>query len=301
MTVLKNRKLRCLGRVLATIVLIATTPVYANPALSDEALIGTHLIPLEGGRNFRDIGGISTTDGATIKRGMLYRAGVLHHLTAEDYAKIDTFGIRTVIDFRDAEERQNEPTTWLAGEVEILDWDYTMSFGDDIDLNEMLRMMAASEAGAESMMAALYRTMVEQQKPHYQAMFQELLAPSGPVLFHCTAGKDRTGVAAALIQTALGVDRETVIRDYTLSEIILNLPEQQNSLASMTAHNDGNYSMLAMLPEASVNALMGTRRIYIETAFDEMTQNYGSVDAYIREALGVSEQDLATLRALYLE
>lgn len=301
MNFLIPRKMRHMVGVIVATILMSSSTTFANPAHSDEELIGKHLIPLEGGRNFRDIGGITTADGATVKSGLLFRAGVLHHLTADDYAKIDAFGIRTVIDFRDVEERQNEPTTWLASDVEIVNWDYAMSFGDDIDLNDMLRMMAASEAGAESMMAALYRTMVEQQKPHYQAMFEELLAPSGPVLFHCTAGKDRTGVAAALIQTALGVDRETVIRDYTLSEVILNLPEQQNSLASMTAHSDGNYSMLAMLPEASINALMGTRRIYIETAFDEMTQNYGSVEAYIKEGLGVSEQDLETLRVLYLE
>jgi len=285
---------------LFSVQLTVSASASTDTATAEAALIDRHLIPLQGGRNFRDMGGIETMDGRSIRTGLLYRAGVLNHLTAEDYRTIESFDIRTIVDFRDAEERLNEPTDWQAGTPEVLAWDYALDFGTDGGLEDMLAMMSDSH-GAEMMMASLYRTMVEQQKPHFQSLFQTLLQPTGSVLFHCTAGKDRTGIAAALIQTALGVERETLILDYTLSETILNLPEQQQSMAAMTAHDDSNYAMLAMLPEEAVAALMGTRRVYLEAAFDEMTQRYGSVEAYISDGLGVSEQDLEMLRAHYLD
>jgi len=267
---------------------------------SDDALIARHLITLEGGRNFRDMGGINTVSGMSIKPGLLFRAGVLHHLTEADYRLIDTMNIQTVVDFRDMEERRNEPTAWLASDVTVLQWDYSLSFGDGIEMDNFASSLTDG-ARAEAIMVSLYRNMVEQQKPHFQGLFQSLLPASGPVLFHCTAGKDRTGIAAALIQTALGVERETVIRDYTLSETILTMPELQQAAGNMTAQDNENYSMLASLPEEAVAALMGTRRAYLEAAFDEMTQEYGSVEAYIRDGLNVSEQDIQSLRATYLQ
>lgn len=284
-------------------ILALSSYTFADAVLSqdaDQVLIERHLISLEGGRNFRDMGGIKTIEGLTIKPGLLFRAGVLHHLTDTDYRMIDALNIQTVVDFRDIEERRNEPTHWRASEVEMLNWDYSMSFGNGIDMSNFFTVMTDG-VSAEAMMVSLYRDMVEQQRPHFQGLFQSLLPADGPILFHCTAGKDRTGIAAALIQTALGVERETVIRDYTLSETILTMPELQQSPGNMTAHDNENYSMLAMLPEEAVAALMGTRRAYLEAAFEEMTNEYGSVEAYIREGLNISDQDIQRLRSMYLQ
>lgn len=265
------------------------------------ALIERHLIPMDGGRNFRDLGGYQTDDGKQVKSGLLFRSGVLHHLSDADYRKIDALGISTVMDFRATDERQSEPTQWRAGDIEMRTWDYAMTMGEGDDVLSAFANPNLSGEDAEALMAELYRQMVEQQRPHYAAMFDELTQSAEPLLFHCTAGKDRTGIAAALVLTALGVDRDTVIADYTLSEAIAGLPEYQNAAPALDEGTDESYAFLANLPPAALDALMGTRAGYLEAALDEMTQRAGSVDAYIRDELGVSEQELQQLRANYLE
>ncbi|MEX0739903.1 MAG: tyrosine-protein phosphatase [Pseudohongiella sp.] len=288
-----------LGATLLFMLAVSVNALAATP--EQRALIERHLIPMEGGRNFRDLGGYQTEDGRQVKSGLLYRSGVLHHLTDADYKKIDALDIQTVVDFRAIEERQDEPTNWKAGDVNIMTWDYHMTFGEG---NDVLGAFANPDLGgpeAEALMAELYRQMIDQQQPHYAAMFDQLANNDEALLFHCTAGKDRTGIAAALLLTALGVERETVIADYTLSETIASLPEYQTAAPALTDDMDETYSFLASMSPAALDALMGTRRAYIEAALDEMATRAGSVDAYIRNDLGVSEQDLQQLQATYLE
>lgn len=266
----------------------------------ERMLIERHLIPMEGGRNFRDLGGYRTMDGRTIKTGKLFRSGVLHHMTAADYRIIESLGIKTVVDFRATEERESEPTRWAAGEVNIMTWDYSMDFGQDTNILAEFANPQLDAAGAEALMASMYRGMAEEQKPHYAAMFATLSTSDEPLLFHCTAGKDRTGIAAALLLTALGVDRETVIQDYVLSEVINSLPEYRNEAPALSEDMDSNYAFLATMPAAALDALMGTRRSYIESAFDEMHNQYGSVDAYIRDELGMDDASIRQLQDYYL-
>ncbi|ALO45010.1 tyrosine-protein phosphatase [Pseudohongiella spirulinae] len=279
--------------------LLGLSAMAATPA--ERALIERHLILLEGGRNFRDLGGFQTQDGKTVKSGMLFRSGVLHHLTDDDYRALESLGIATVVDLRSTEERSSEPTHWQASPVKMMTWDYDMGLGDDGELLADFMKPDLDAAEAERLMGDMYRNMVTEQRPHYADMFAELASRDEPLLFHCSAGKDRTGIAAALLLIALGVDRETAILDYTLSEVIASLPEYQGSAPALNEPADNNYEFLSRMPEAALSALMGTRRSYIETAFDEMSRQYGSVDNYISQALQLSAQDLATLRANFLE
>lgn len=281
--------------------MLCLTPGAYAATEAERALIERHLIPFEGGRNFRDLGGYQTMDGRTIKTGKLFRSGVLHHMTAADYTKVEALGIKTVVDFRANNERESEPTHWGAGEVNMMTWDYVMDFGQDENILAQFANPALDAAGAEALMAQMYRGMAEEQKPHYAGMFATLSASDQPLLFHCTAGKDRTGIAAALLLTALGVDRETVIQDYVLSEVINELPEYQNAAPALSDNVDETYAFLASMPPTALDALMGTRRVYIESAFDEMNTQYGSVEAYIRDELGMDEANIAQLKAHFLE
>jgi len=278
---------------------LGISALAATPA--ERALIERHLIPLEGGRNFRDLGGFQTQDGRTVKTGKLFRSGVLHHLTDADHGTLESLGIATIVDLRATEERSSEPTRWLASPVRMMTWDYDMGLGEEGELLAGFMKPDLSAPEAEQLMGDMYRNMVEQQRPHYAGMFAELVASDQPLLFHCSAGKDRTGIAAALLLVALGVDRETAIMDYTLSEVIAALPEYQGSAPALNEPADNNYEFLSRMPAPALDALMGTRRSYIESAFDEMSRQYGSVDNYISQALQMSEQDIETLRALYLE
>lgn len=286
---------------LALVLTLSSAPEMFAATKAERELIERHLIPLEGGRNFRDLGGYKTMDGRTVKTGKLFRSGVLHHMTAADYNKVEQLGIKTVVDFRATEERASEPTNWGAGDVNMMSWDYSMDFGQDTNILAEFANPALDAAGAEALMSEMYRGMAEEQKLHYAGMFATLSSSDEPLLFHCTAGKDRTGIAAALLLTALGVDHETVIQDYVLSEVINGLPEYQNAAPALSDDMDSNYAFLANMPPAALDALMGTRRVYIESAFDEMTKQYGSVDAYIRDELGMDEARIAQLKAHFLE
>ena len=291
---------------LLAITLMTAISISANVFADDrEQLIERHLIPMEGGRNFRDMGGYTTADGRTLKKGQLYRSGVLHHLTEADYQTIEQLDIGTVVDLRATEERHSEPTEWQAGNINMLTWDYEMNLDGNDALFTRLAQPGVTAQDAELVMAEMYRDMVSQQRPHYAAMFEELATSGDALLFHCSAGKDRTGIAAALVMTALGMDRDTVMADFTLSEAILTDPRFANSAPAldeqMSDEQNAQYAALAQLPQPAIAALMGTRPIYLETAFDEMTKQYGSVDAYIKDGLGVSEEEIAALRGRLLE
>lgn len=288
-----NRNLAVMAALLCAS-LIALLPDVGHADRHDELPVdrshGVRLIELEGGRNFRDLGGYEAAGGREIQKGKLLRSGVLHGLTPADYEIISTLDVDTIVDLRTREERLSEPTFWQAGNVEVMSWDYSMGL-DDSSFFENFNSENLDRARAEALMGDLYRDMVHQQEPHYRGMFERLVAEGGTMLLHCSAGKDRTGIGAALLLTALGVDRETVFHDYTVSERILG--------DSLMEDRDGD-SPIASLPEPAIDALMGTRRGYLEAAFAEMREESGSVNAYIREELGMSEQDIQRLRDRYL-
>lgn len=266
----------------------------------DVTEVRTRVLPLEGGRNFRELGGYKTQDGHTVKWGKLYRSGALHNLTKQDYEKLSHLNIQTIVDFRTTDERATEVTNWQAGDMHHLTWDYKMEY----DKGAFASMFSQQEPTAESMeavMAGMYPGLVNQQKDHYIAMFDALAETGEPLLFHCTAGKDRTGIAAALILTALGVDRDTIINDYTLTERVLKPSDLMPPSGKANVKADPMMQRLAKLPKPALAALAGARVSYIDAAFREMESQSGSVMNYIRDVLQVSDADLVALKAQYLD
>ena len=274
----------------------------AAPATPDShtAPVQARLLPLEGGRNFRDLGGYRTTDGKQVKWGKLYRSGVLTGLTDSDYTYLANRNIEAIVDFRSTSERKEEPTYWRTGEPQVYSWDYDL----DVDMTEFTEMLGDPEFSVEkfdAMMTEMYPGLAESQKPHYRAMFSELVDDDKPVLFHCSAGKDRTGVAAALILTALGVDRETVIADYELSEQYLDPGEFFDKLENPTSEQQAMAAFYERMPESMKGIILRTRGPYLEAVFATMESQSGSVLGYIQKELLVSDEQLAILRAYYLE
>lgn len=273
------------------------------PAANEQAIVRSRVVNLNGGRNFRDLGGYRTADGRQVKWGKLYRSGALHQLDSADYAMLSELDIKTVVDFRGNSERENELTQWQAGDINHLTWDYQLEF-DTSAFKQMFEAGKVTEQDMEQVMAGMYPGLLNQQKEHYQAMFAELVGNEAPLLFHCTAGKDRTGVAAALILYVLGVEKNVIMQDYVLSEQILrpaDLMGSSNKSASNGHQQDPNMAMLARLPKEAISALMGTRESYLNAAFAEMERQSGSIDAFIREELQVSDADIALLKAQYLD
>jgi len=135
--------------------------------------------------------------------------------------------------------------------------------------------------------------MPDQYAPEFSAIFQQLLAGHTPLLIHCEAGKDRSGLAAALILTALGVPRAQVMRDYELSNRYVTVTELEQ--------NPADRALLTHLPPATASVLAGVDPAYLNAAFQSIDQQYGSVDAYLDKALAVGPAQQAQLRSMLLE
>ena len=264
----------------------------SQPVATAATAAHRRLLPLQGGRNFRDLGGYRTADGRRVKWGLLYRSGSMHGLTASDYATLQRRGIRVVCDLRDTRERAAEPVRWpAAGAPRVLSDDYLL------DMRDLLPAGAMKDWTAETARAAMtagYPKMLVQFRGQYRRMFTELLAGHAPLAFNCSAGKDRTGIAAALLLTALGVPRDTVIEDYLLTNRYLDAAK----LLASPAQADTPW---AHLPPSVAAALAAADRRYIEAALAVLDRHPGGATGWLRDEMGLSAADIARLRTAYLD
>ena len=256
------------------------------------------VLPLEGGRNFRDLGGYATADGKTVKWGEVYRSGVMAGLTSADYDYLSSIGIKVICDFRTSQERNSEPTSWEKFGVS----DY-LTFPDPEggDQSSFMRVFQDPDVTPEKVsqaMAAGYGQIAHEQVPAYREMFDRLAAGDLPLAFNCSAGKDRTGIGAALLLTALGVPRETVVADYALSEKVVDyMADFRKAASSDEASAEENpYAYLSKLPPELLAPLMRSDPQYIEAAFASLETQYGSVMTFLHDEVDVTDEELAAIR-----
>ncbi len=241
--------------------------------------------PLEGATNFRDLGGYPTRDGRTVKWGLLFRSNGLFALTDADLDYLARRKFRLVCDFRAVEEQMTAPSRLPADNPpEIL------SLGVRPEAGDRLRVLALSGgttlADIVAAYEAVYRAYARDHHDQFGALLARLAdAESYPAVFHCMAGKDRTGFAAAMILAALGVPNEVIFEDYLLTNT--------------------HWSLKGRFPDAMDEEAQATfgaaRREYLEAAFDELHRSHGSLDAYVRDALGVTDVIRESMRAHLLE
>ena len=258
-------------------------------------------LPLAGAPNFRDLGGYRAGDGRQVQWGQLYRSSELGHLTAGDLETLHGLGIKSVVDFRSAGERQRSPDKALAGETGPVAR-YEFAIGDDDrnaasqKLQEALRG-GASPAELSALMSSVYEGIALRGAPAFKSALREILDHHIPVVFHCTAGKDRTGLFAAFLFKVLGVPDEEIRRDYLLSNEYLASPAALSRMAeTMRTAAPG-----APAPsQESVAVLAGVDVRYLDAAFAAIDRQYGSFERYRSEALGLSNQDVEDLRKALL-
>lgn len=250
--------------------------------------VAERLLPLEGGQNFRDLGGYGTEDGRRVRWGMLYRSGTMHALTERDYALLGQLGIRVSCDLRATDEREKEPTRWAVDKPpRRFERDYALDLGP---LARELGDPAVTPERARAVFAQFYAELPFRFAGQYREMFGELLRGAAPLSFNCSAGKDRTGVAAALLLAALGVPRETVIEDYLLSN------RYYAPKPPPPGQDDATSRWIATLSPEVRGVLMGVERSYLEAAFRAIEQRHGTLDAYLERELGVDARARARLR-----
>ena len=259
---------------------------------------------LQNATNARDLGGHLTRDGRRVRTGALFRAGALDKLSEADVAILAELKLACVVDFRDAHEARRAPDRLPTPVPAVMtlpvldDAAHKDTFGligrvvrgtADPSALEALREDAAG-GGAAGMMANLYRGFVSGAGP--RAAFAQTLRLVAdpdrlPLLFHCTAGKDRTGWLSAVILDALGVDRETIVADYLqTNEVAVGLEDVILSLL------DGK------VPDPRVILpMVQARAAYLEAGFAEADRLYGGMAGYLRDGLEVDDSRLAALRA----
>lgn len=284
-----------------------TTPTRPYVILRDErdghlTRVAERLLPLERGSNFRDLGGYPGADGKHVRWGMIYRTAATPMLSDADSRYVERLGIGADIDLRSVEERE------LAPDAAVLRT-HARYYANDYPASDVFSKLVPPPAGAPrpatSGQSSLYRGWLVSLAPQFRDIFRELLADKGAVTYHCSAGQDRTGVASALVLSALGVPRDVILADYQLSTADRR-PDYEMPPIDPAQH-PGNmvavfYAKARAAGPLTAKPLYDAKGVaYLQETFDEIDSRWGSVDAYLDKELGIGPRELARLRALYLE
>ncbi|MFJ2608987.1 tyrosine-protein phosphatase [Streptomyces sp. NPDC091279] len=254
---------------------------------------------LSGVRNFRDVGGLPTTDGRRVRYGVLFRSGHLAHATTEDTAFLSSLGLHTVFDFRNAADQKLEgPDVELPGtrNVNLPLSDPAEGAGfwklvRDGDI-EQLRAILGDGKGAARMVRS-YRAIVRERTEEHGRVLRSLAEDSVPALMHCAAGKDRAGLSIAVTLLALGVEREAIVTDYLESNATHRRYRVRRSGGGELAYSPEVMELLSPLFDA--------RAEYLTAALETIDEIWGDVDTYLERGLGLTPELRDRLRERLLD
>ncbi|MDC0184862.1 tyrosine-protein phosphatase [Rhodobiaceae bacterium] len=253
-------------------------------------------LPFTGAHNFRDLGGYKTEDGRALKWGKIYRSDDLHLLTDEDLKYLSRLNIKSVVDFRSDEERESEPDRLNPDMTQLL---LPIKFQpeelDDETLKNLMKNLTFGTLDSSNLLRDFNIVIVKDFATEYKKFFRHVIENNAePIVFHCTAGKDRAGFASAMILTVLGVPREKVIEDYLLTNTYVkdhvDSEMLEIELKTFFRADTDNLRKINLVEER-----------YIQAAFDTIDSEWGGMDNYISGALGLSEEDILKLKDYYLE
>lgn len=248
-------------------------------------------IPLDSQPNFRDLGGYTGLNNQSVRTGLLYRSGNLDELTDADRATIRELGIRTVIDFRSVSEAQADETFWNdqgaqyihlpidPGNLATLFWE-AMRTGDSSNL-------------PDDILSVNNQLVIQEARSEYGKLFKQLSAPENlPLLFNCTHGKDRTGIAAVLVLLALGVSKDESRSNYLLSNTFREAENQAqlNALREAVKDQPG-------IDIKKLEAAFTLQPHHFDVILDTIQELHGNLENYFREGLELSEQEINALRS----
>lgn len=286
------------ARVTATAFILLLIAACSQPSadriipaqLTDPETRETHRkLSFDGADNFRDLGGYETQDGRTVKWGLVYRSDALSDLSKEDRAFMQRLGINTVVDFRTPYEKQEDPDQ-LPSSVNYVERPVDVEGTAVKQLMETITSGELEGFDARKVLIDANRGFVRSFTPVFGAHLKSLLEQQTlPVVAHCTGGKDRAGFAAALTLLALGVQEETVIKDFLKTNVYTE--EKIEKYVWMIRLG----SFFKTDPDV-IRPLLGVEEVYIQTAIDTIKQDYGSVEAYLKQGVGMSDTDLTKLR-----
>jgi protein-tyrosine phosphatase len=266
-------------------------PYFLVERRGDRHIIGARRLALEGAYNFRDLGGIRTQDGKALRWGQVFRSDTLTHLTAADYSRLNTIGIGLVCDLRTREERKTDPTEWREGSpvfvlAPVSEDDKGAS--QNSNLQDSLQSGKVSAEVGKKIFEQFYIRMVFDSASKFGAVLRAIETSDRPSMFHCTGGRDRTGITASMLLNILGVPRETILGDFVLSTQYLD-ENKRSPLVAGAAPGSVYAEVLRLQPR------------YIEAVFKAIDERYGSFDQYRRTALHLTDADVVALKTRLLE
>lgn len=242
------------------------------------------VLALEGVDNFRDYGDYATAAGRRLHKGRLYRSAHHANATDADLERMAGLGCAVVVDLRRPSERQNTPSrrpqNWAGRVIE-----------SDLGVDELepphitaLRESGFTPEGVETYMLKWYTDAPfdERHIDLFGRYFEAVADGEGPVIIHCAAGKDRTGLLAALTHHAVGVSDQDVMEDYMLTNKAARIEERAAEVGERIAETIGRPPS-----DAAIRTMLGVKENWFQRGWDEIKDRYGSIDAYMEQALGV--------------
>jgi protein tyrosine/serine phosphatase len=244
----------------------------------------TRRIPFEAIDNFRDFGDYAA-GARRLKRGLLYRSASQARATDADLEKLAGLGIAVIVDLRRANEREREPSRrWTGFAAQVIENDIGQENADE--WHTFIESSDLTAASFHAYMMDYYRKAPHQARhiDLYRRYFQALAANEGPILVHCAAGKDRTGIACALTHHVAGVHDDDIVEDYLLTNDPERLEKRLPQIRDAIRENTGRL--------ADDQALMTAMRVeaeYLQEAFQVMREQHGSLDGYLDDVLGLDD------------
>lgn len=249
--------------------------------------------------NIRELGGYETKDGRKVAHRKLIRSANINHLDTKDKQYLSDYGIKKVVDFRSLEERTAQPDQEIPEAANIFLPIFPLKETETASASpkKMMQRMQDGE-NALQQMVEVYKHFVTDQhvRGQYRKFFDLVLdnhEADESLLFHCTAGKDRTGFAAILLLDCLGVDSETIVEDYMATNRYLKKVVQEMY----------KKAELAGVPAEALHGIedmMSAKEIYLQTSYEQIKENYGTVEQFIHEGIGISTNEIKDLQKIYL-
>ena len=257
------------------------------------------LLSFENLRNTRDLGGMKTRDGQYIRPGMLFRSGYLSELTPADIDRLSGLA-GVIVDLRSDGERAEKPDTEIPGaEVIHLPVIGRLTAGitrEEQSDRDAIQNLLLKPDEAKEYMCRMYRAFaVGQAVEQYQAFLQILLREERPVLWHCTAGKDRAGIAAVLTEEILDIPREVIFADYLATNQYL-----AGDIRFLTEFIKEKTHADSSLADESLRYLFGADESYLKAYYETVEEQYGSIQHFIRDGLHLKEEDISVMKKKYL-
>lgn len=243
--------------------------------------------------NFRELGGLENRDGKHVSHKRLLRSGELYQMNEEAKKLLEDYHLATIVDLRGEDEIQSHPDDIFQA-VDYVWIDIMKEVEDTGSLHDLTRLGDPEAVNQHMLKIYHHLVMNEGAQQGYQRYFEELLkTESGSVLFHCFAGKDRTGIAAALTLELLDVPRELIYQDYLKTNVSRQAPNKK-LYAAMKKQGMTKEQL------AGMKVALEVRKEYLEQAYQLIDENYGNVLAYAKGVLNVSKSDIKELQKLYL-